>query len=212
MKQLFFTILVMTSLNSRSQIFGKVYEADSLKEIVATHKTVAVIPFTYKISLKKMPRGMTSDDLKIQEEKGSLSAQSSFYTYALEKKEKGDALVDIQDLNRTKVLLMRDSITEKNIGNFLPEELCKILGVDGLITGEIIATQPMSEGAAVATTILVGWSKTNQAKATVKVFNHDGKLLWSYGKEVAGGLGTDENDMIRVLMRKTAKRFPYFKD
>lgn len=70
----------------------------------------------------------------------------------------------------------------------------------------------MSEGAAVATTILVGWSKTKQAKATIQIFDRGGKLLWSYGKEVSGGLGSDENDMIRVLMRKTAKRFPYFKD
>lgn len=79
---------------------------------------------------------MTADDIKLQEEKGSLSAQNSFYTYALEKKEKGETTVEIQDVNRTKVLLLRDSITEKNIHHYLPEELCRILGVDALITGD----------------------------------------------------------------------------
>jgi hypothetical protein len=199
-------------IDSNSQVFGKVYEIDSLKEIIADHKMVAVIPFNYKITLKKMPKNTTPEDIKLQEEKGSLSAQNSFYTYALKKVEKKEVTVEVQDISRTKVLLLRDSITEKNIGNFLPEELCKKLGVDAIITGDIIASQPMSEGAAVATQLLVGFSKTNQAKATIKVFDDSGKLIWSYGKEVSGGLGSDDDDMIRVLMRKTANRFPYFKD
>ena len=209
-------ILIMStailSTSTKAQTFGKVYEADSLKEIIANHKLVAVIPFNYKITLKKMPKNTTQEDIKLQEEKGSLSAQNSFYTYALKKVEKKEVTVEVQDISRTKVLLSRDSITEKNINDYLPEEICTKLGVDALITGDIIASQPMSEGAAVATQLLVGFSKTNQAKATSKVYDKTGKLIWSYGKEVAGGLGSDDDDMIRVLMRKTANRFPYFKD
>jgi hypothetical protein len=212
MKNYFLLMLISLSISTKAQVFGKVYEADGLEEKVSKHKTVAVIPFTYKITMKKMPKGMTQEDIKLQEEKGSLSAQNSFYTYALQKKEKGETLVDIQDLSRTKVLLERANITEKNISNYLPEELAKILGVEGLITGDIIASQPMSEGAAIATTLLVGWGTTNKAKATIKIYDNAGTLLWSYGKEVSGGLGSDENDMIRVLMRKTARRFPYFKE
>ena len=159
-----------------------------------------------------MPKNTTEADIKLQEEKGSLSAQNSFYTYALKKVEKKEVTVELQDIARTRVLLSRDSITEKNINNYLPEELCIKLGVDALITGDIFASQPMSEGAAVATTLLLGFSKTNQAKATIKVYANTGKLIWSYGKEVSGGLGSDDDDMIRVLMRKTANRFPYFKD
>ena len=212
MKYFFVTFLITFSLGAKAQVFGKIYEDDSLKFKLPTHKNVAVIPFNYKITLKKMPKGMTEADIKSQEEKGSLSAQNSFYTYALRKKEKGEATVEIQDLNRTKVLLGRDSIDEKNVNNYLPEELCKILGVDALITGDIIASQPMSEGAAVASQLLVGFSKTNQAKASIKIYDKSGKLMWSYGKEVSGGLGSDDNDMIRILMRKTANRFPYFKD
>lgn len=206
------SLLFIFIFDSNAQVFGKVYEADSLKEIIVNHKMVAVIPFSYKITLKKMPKNMTEADIKLQEEKGSLSAQNSFYTYALKKVEKKEVTVEVQDISRTKILLLRDSITEKNIGNYLPEELCAKLGVDALITGDIIASQPMSEGAAVATQLLIGFSKTNQAKATIKVYDKTGKLIWSYGKEVSGGLGSDDDDMIRVLMRKTANRFPYFKD
>lgn len=214
MTRQFIFILCITffSINTKAQVFGKVYEVDSLKEIIANHKLVAVIPFNYKITLKKMPKNTTQADIKLQEEKGSLSAQNSFYTYALKKVEKKEVTVEIQDVTRTKVLLFRDSITEKNVNNYLPEEICTKLGVDALITGDIIASQPMSEGAAVATQLLVGFSKTNQAKATIKVYDKTGKLIWSYGKEVAGSLGSDDDDMIRVLMRKTANRFPYFKD
>lgn len=52
-----------------SQVFGKIYEVDSLKEIIANHKIVAVIPFNYKITLKKMPKNTTQEDIKLQEEK-----------------------------------------------------------------------------------------------------------------------------------------------
>ena len=84
----FVSLLVFFKFDSNAQVFGKVYEADSLKEIITNHKMVAVIPFTYKITLKKMPKNMTEADIKLQEEKGSLSAQNSFYTYALKKVEK----------------------------------------------------------------------------------------------------------------------------
>ncbi|MBM3416824.1 MAG: hypothetical protein FJY20_10380 [Bacteroidetes bacterium] len=97
-----------------SQVFGKIYEVDSLKEIIANHKIVAVIPFNYKITLKKMPKNTTQEDIKLQEEKGSLSAQNSFYTYALKKVEKKEVTVEVQDIARTKVLLFRD-ISQKKI-------------------------------------------------------------------------------------------------
>src|SRR5690242_869260 len=192
--------ICILSVNTKAQVFGKVYEIDNLKQIIADHKAVAVIPFNYKITLKKMPKNTTAEDIKLQEEKGALSAQNSFYTYALKKVEKKEVTVEVQDIARTRVLLSRDSINEKNINNYLPEELCKKLGVDALITGDIIASTPMSEGAAVATQLLIGFSKTNQAKATIKVYDRTGKLIWSYGKEVSGGLGSDDDDMIRVLM------------
>jgi hypothetical protein len=210
-KVFFAVVILLVSFHVNAQVFGKVYEADNLKSIVANHKTVAIIPFNYKLTLKKMPKGMTQADIKLQEEKGSVSAQNSFYTYALQKQEKKETNVEIQDIARTKVLLARDSISEKNINNYLPEELCKKLGVDAIITGDIIASQPQSEGAAIATTVLVGFSKTNQAKASIKIYDQSGKLIWSYGKEVSGSLGSDDSDMIRILMRKTANRFPYFK-
>ncbi len=205
------TFLII-SFAAQAQIFGKIYEAENMKEMVAQYKIVAVVPFKYKLTMRKLPKGMTEEDVKRQEEKGSISAQNSFYTYALEKKEKGQASVDIQDINRTKVLLSRNNIDEKTINNYLPEELCKILEVDAFITGEISASQPMSEGAAVATQLLIGYSRTNEATAAIKIYDKSGKLVWTYGKEVDGGLGSDQNDMIRRLMRKTANRFPYFKD
>ena len=105
-------LLLVVSINIQAQVFGKVFEADSLKEIIANHKIVAVIPFNYKITLKKMPKNTTEADIKLQEEKGSLSAQNSFYTYALKKVEKKEVTVELQDIARTRVLLSRDSITE----------------------------------------------------------------------------------------------------
>ncbi|QEC51917.1 hypothetical protein EDD80_11540 [Anseongella ginsenosidimutans] len=209
---LLFSISILSAANAAGQVFGKIYESENLSEIVKTQKNFAVVPFNYSIALKKMPKGMTQENIKSQEGKGSLSAQNSFYTYALEKKERGVMTIQMQDISRTNTLLKRNEISETNITNYLPEELCKVLEVDAILTGDIIASQPMSEGAALATTILIGYGSTNKAKATIKIYDKSGELIWSYGKEVAGGLGSDDSDMIRRLMRKTARKFPYWKD
>lgn len=128
-----------------------------------------------------------------------------------DKKTENKLTIEIQDINRTNALLKKNDINESNYEAQLPEDLCKILGVDAVILGDIVASQPMSNGAAIATTALFGFGgNTNNAKAKISLYNGtDGKLIWSYAKDISGGLGSDDNDLIRVLMRKSARKFPY---
>jgi hypothetical protein len=158
-----------------------------------------------------MPKGMTTADIRESEIKSSLACQNSLYTFALEKKSENKITIEIQDINRTNALLKKNNINETNYEAQLPEDLCKILGVDAVILGDIVASQPMSNGAAIATTLLIGFGgRTNTAKAKISLYDGtDGKLLWSYAKDISGSLGSDDNDLIRILMRKSARKFPY---
>jgi hypothetical protein len=198
-------------MQSFSQTTGREFTTDGVDTIIKNHKIFAILPFHYKVALKKMPKGMTEADIRASEIKSSLACQNSLYTYALEKKSEKKITIEIQDINRTNALLKKNDINESNYEAQLPEDLCKILSVDAVILGDIVASQPMSNGAAIATTMLIGYGgKTNTAKAKISLYNAtDGKLIWSYAKDISGGLGSDDNDLIRILMRKSARKFPY---
>ena len=212
MKLLFIAFAIsLLPLHLLSQTSGREYTIDGIENAIKNHKIFAILPFHYKVALKKMPKGMTAADVRESEVKSSLACQNSLYTFALEKKSENKITIEIQDINRTNALLKKNDINESNYEAQLPEDLCKILGVDAVILGDIVASQPMSNGAAIATTLLIGFGgKTNTAKAKISLYNNtDGKLLWSYAKDISGGLGSDDNDLIRVLMRKSARKFPY---
>jgi hypothetical protein len=206
--QLMIVLICTTEISA--QTMGREYTIDSVDQIVKDHKVVAILPFKYKVALKKIPKGMTTADIRDSEIKSSLACQNSLYTFAMEKKSDGKIKIEVQDITRTNALLKRADINESNFEAQLPEDFCKILSVDAVIMGDIIASQPMSTGAAIATTALLGFGgATNQAKAKISLYGTDGKLLWSYSKDIAKGLGSDDNDLIRVLMRKSARKFPY---
>jgi hypothetical protein len=65
-------------------------------------------------------------------------------------------------------------------------ELCKLLGVDALISGRATLSKPMSEGAAVTVAILAGgWGSTNKTATTLTIHDASGELLWKYDYEQA---------------------------
>jgi hypothetical protein len=71
-------------------------------------------------------------------------------------------------------LLERNAVTYETLASFTPEELAKILGVDGIISGTFESTQPMSNGAAIAMSLAVGFAgPTNTGKTTISI--NDGK-------------------------------------
>jgi len=94
------------------------------------------------------------------------------------------------------------------------EELAQVLGVDGIVSGTFESTQPFSNGAAIAMTMVVGFSgSTNTGKLSINI--HDGKtseLLWKYDKSLSRGLGSDTGSIITVIMRKASRQFPYSKE
>ena len=74
-------------------------------------------------------------------------------------------------------------------------------------------SRPMSEGAAIAVGLLVGfWGNTNKVNATLTVHDSaEGKLLWKYDYAASGSVGSSSKSLSNALMRNASKKFPYRK-
>ena len=160
-------------------------------------------------------KDMTNEQLlKIERSEGE-GIQTAMYSWFLKRKKRGDMKnTNVQDPKTTTALLKRNDIDYNNITDYTPQELAKILEVDGIITGDFETNKPMSEGASIALGLLVGfWGSTNNAVVNMSVHNaEDGVLLWNYNKKVRGSIGSSTDDLINILMRKASRRMAYTKN
>ncbi len=177
------------------------------------HKTVAILPFDVFISMKKLPKGVTAEQLKADEEKTAFTAQGHAFTYLLKETGKNKYTVDFQDIDQTNALLKKNSLDYTTLKSKTKDEIAKILGVDAVLTGKIIMEKPMNDGAAIALGLLVGfWGNTNKITTALTIHNGtDGKLLWKYDWEANGSVGSSTENLTKSLMRSVSKNFPYTK-
>ena len=121
----------------------------------------------------------------------------------------GTISVEIQDVETTIALLTKAGVNEGKI--LTPDEMCQLLGVDGILTSNYSLSKPMSEGAAIAVGLLVGTTgATNEA--TVSLSIHDSgtkKMIWNYDQKLSSSLGTPAR-LVDDLMRQASRKMPYF--
>lgn len=187
-----------------------VYTAEDFSTYQAEHKTVAILPYSVQIELKKLPEGVTQDDIEKMEADESQVFQKVLYGQFLEQYSKGRYTVEFQDIDKTNTLLTRSDVNLDNMSSYTKDELSALLGVDALISGNIRRDKPMSTGAAIASTLFLGFGTTNKVHVNMAV--HDGtsgNLLWSYDHEVSGGLGSSPEKLAKSLMDNISKKFPY---
>lgn len=122
---------------------------------------------------------MTVEKLNTAEEKTGYDIQNDVYTWFLKKG--GKYKVAFQDIDQTNALPCTAGITYSNIVNKQKADLCKILGVDAVISGKIVTSKPMSEGGAIVMTVLVGFGgTTNKTTAKLKIHDQNNTLLWKF--------------------------------
>lgn len=194
----------------------EIYTCADFKTLAKDHKVLAVLPFktTLQLRPKEVEKNGGPAGVAALEKREGLDVQNAVHSYFLKRKESKDLLVDVQDINRTNALLERNAVTYETLSGFTPEELAKILGVDGIISGTFESTQPMSNGAAIAMSLAVGFAgPTNTGKTTISI--NDGKtgqLLWKYDKTLSRGFGSNTGTIITTIMRKASRQLPYDKD
>ncbi|MGD9930972.1 MAG: hypothetical protein AB7U05_13220 [Mangrovibacterium sp.] len=203
---------VFISLTVFSQT--NLYENPAFDEITKDHQTIAILPFKASVTLRpKQMKDISAEQLARMETSEGESVQSAMYSWFLKREKRGDLRVKVQDSNRTNALLKKQGITYDNLADYTPDEIAQILEVDAVISGKFETNKPMSEGASLVLGALIGfWGSTN--KAVLNLFIHDGtegELLINYSKGINGAIGSSNEDLINILMRKASRRIAYSK-
>lgn len=215
-KQILLGLFAVTfSLALTAQLVGesgkKVYESPKLKEEIAKHKTVAILPYKATISFKRIPKNFDAEANKQDEKNLATNMQSGMYTYLLNKADK--FTVRFQDVERTNALLKSAGVFDK-LDEITQDSICKILKVDAVIKCSYAYERTGSEGGAIAKTILfgAGAGKTGSGALTMQLYNGpDGELLWRFYKEMNEDVLGSANQVMDRMMRKVARNFPYEK-
>jgi hypothetical protein len=215
MKKILFAIVsLLLAFNSKAQFESnkQMFLAPDIKEVISSHKTVAIIPLKASIYYKKMPKGMDAEMVKNEEKKMGDDMQSGMYTFLLRKSDKYS--VGFQEPDRTNILLSKANFSEKR-SELLPEELCKILNVDAVIIANYSWSKTGSEAGAIAKSLIFGGIGGGVASGTLTMQIYEakeGKLLWRFTKEMNEGAFSSANELMERMMRKVSRNFPYEKD
>ncbi len=210
LKIIFSTCLLLVSVLSFSQE-KQIYEISNMKEIIGTHKTVAILPFNATIGYRKLPKDFDAAANKEAELKMGYEMQSGMYTYLLRKT--SDYSTTVQDVEKTNALLKKHDLLDK-LAETSPEELAKILGVDAVIKCSYAYQKTKSEGGAIALTLLVGFGTGSVATGALTMQINDGKsgdLVWRFYKQMAEDVMSSPSAMMERMMRKVGRNFPYEK-
>jgi hypothetical protein len=186
-----------------------VYKSPDLQARAPKHKEIAFIPFDAVIQFKKLPKGVTAEQVKQMEADMGLVFQEQMYTRFLKREKNYN--VRIQDIAMTNAILRKNNVTVENIHQYTKEELAHMLDVYAVVSGKIQTSKPMSTGGAIAIAALTGFS-TATNKVDINVSLHDGldsKLLFKYDHSFKGGLGSNPESLSRALMKDLSKKFPY---
>lgn len=215
MKKFYLSALLALSISfSYAQGFEsakQIFESPKLKTEIAKHKTVAILPFDTKITYKKQPKNFSAEANRDQEKSMSKSIQASLYTFLLRKAD--NYTVTFQDVDKTNILLKKAGVMDK-MDEMTRDELAKILGVDAVLGGRFEQEQTKSDGAALATALLVGGMGGKTGTGTLFLQLNEGsngELLWRFFKTMDDGLGSSTDDLVERMMRKVSRNFPYAK-
>ncbi len=187
------------------------FSSPKLKDEIAKHKVVAILPFEAAITYKRPPKNYDSSANKNEEINIAKNLQQSMYTYLLRKSDKYS--VSFQDVDRTNALLKSKGIYNK-LDEVTQDSICKILGVDAVIKCRYSYEKTASESGAIAKTILFGnmGGKTGSGALTMQVYNgKDGDLLWRFYKAMDDNVMSSSDELMERMMRKVSRNFPYEK-
>lgn len=185
---------------------AKVFYAPDAANLAENHKIIAIAPPVVTIQATKK---MTPQDVEQQQRAETKNFQEEMYSWMLKRKTQGKIRPEVQDLQTTNARLQQAGYPEKMLTT---AQICEALGVDGLISSNYHLSKPMSEGAAVVTTVPFGVGATNEVNVSMNVFDcSQQKLIWNYDHKYSGGLGSTPSMLVDNLMREASKKMPYVK-
>jgi hypothetical protein len=184
---------------------AKVFLSPDVKELAGNQKIIAIIPPSVSIAPNKK---IDAASLKEQQKTESINFQREIYSWMLKRKMQGKIDQEIQELQMTNAKLERAGYPQNPLSS---AEICELLGVDGIMTSNFGLSKPISEGAAIALAVLVGfYGSTNEIHATLSINDcKNKKLIWNYDHKFSGGVGSTPARLVDGIMRQVSKKMPY---
>lgn len=184
---------------------AKIFYTPDAKDLAGKQQIIAILPSTVSIAAN---RKVDAEAMKEQQKTESINFQKEIYSWMLKRKMQGKITKEIQEVETTNAMLKKAGYPDNPMTT---AELCKVLGVDGIMTSNFGLSKPMSEGAAVAVGLLIGaWGATNEVRASLSINDcSNKKLIWNYEHKLSGGVGSSTSRIVDQLMRQASKKMPY---
>lgn len=206
------TLLVVFLLAS---FFGygqkNIYESARFESLSKNHKVLAIIPFIAHLDLEEE---LSQDERTALEEKEGYEVQNALETYFGRGNRRKKFSVDFQNIQNTNAILSQNNINYSNIDTYTIKQLCELLKVDGIISGNMDLNILLSKGVPTEFSFMdYIRGDANYGRIGIKISDGaTGKLLWKYEKEINKKSGRNTIELIDKMMKKAARRFPYEKE
>ena len=189
-----------------------IYQSHAFEELSSNHKTLAILPFQTKLELMD-EKILYRENLHDLEKKEGYEVQNALQNYFLKGHKKKDYKVAFQDIKLTNSILTKNDIDINNLSIFTTQELCKILNVDGIISGNLNINALISKGVSTSYDFIAFITgKSDYGRIAIKVSDGiTGKLLWKYEKTINRKSGKNTFEIIEDMMKKATRKFPYDK-
>ncbi len=188
-----------------------IYLSNHFQELSNDHKVLAIIPFFTHLDLEQ---SVSDRELDRLEEKEGYAVQDALETYFGRGRKRKKFTVSFQNSKDTNALLVQNDINYSTIDRYTIKELARILGVDGIISGNLDVNVLLSNGVPAEFSFLdYILGDANYGRIGIKISDgNTGKLLWKYEQEITRKSGKNTDDMIDKMMKKAARKFPYDKE
>lgn len=188
-----------------------IYENRKFDELSENHQVLAIVPFIANLDLK---RDANQEELKTLAKREGYAVQNALETYFSKRKKRKKFNVEFQNIEDTNAILSQNGIMYDNLDIYTITELCKILKVDGIISGNLSLNILLSKGVPTDFNLLDYFSgDANYGRIGVKVSDgNSGKLLWKYEKAITKKTGKNTTELIDRMMKLASRKFPYDKE
>ena len=187
---------------------AKIFQTPDAEYLAQIQTTVAIIPPNVSIQARMF---VDAESIKEQQRTESLSIQAEMYSWLLRRKMQGKIFQEFLDIETTNARLKKAGYPENPL---TANELCEVLGVDGIITSTFNMSKPMSDIVAVSLQASGnGVQTTNQINARISIQDSEKKkMIWNYSHTFNGSIGSTRSQLIANIMRHSSKRMPYVLD
>lgn len=188
------------------QTIGKVYTADEALAKIELHEQFAILPFAIQYKpLRNSPKKLSKREIYEITNREAYVSQNTLMSFVLKKKKNGHLLVNPQSLKKTNAILAKKNIQPNDLKRFTSKELCELLGVDAVLGGDITISERPALIVAHS-----GMSPMEKGFGFISLIDKEDELLFRYDKKISSSRIVTSGDVITLLMKKSANRFPYF--